>query len=252
MNKMLIFNMLIFCVTISIAQGDSQQVRSKLEKWIEVRSLMSREKEEWRVGREVLQNRIALVETELESLQAKTAACEKEITEADARRADLVEENESLKRAAGGLQTALPDMEQRLLELLRVLPEPIQERVRPLSQRIPKEKESKLSLSERFQNVVGVLNELNKFSREITVTSEVRDLQDGTRAEVQVLYAGLAQAWYSSNNGTLAGVGRPGADGWVWQENNRMASEVLEAIAMYRNEKAAAYRELSIQITDNP
>lgn len=225
-------------------------MRDSLERWIETRSLLAKEQAEWRTGREVLQNRIDLMQAELDGLKRKTEESRAEITEADGRRAGLAERNEALKTAAHGLEEAVPALESRLLALLARLPEPVRERVRPLSTRIPVEGPGRLSLSERFQNVAGILNELNKFSREITVASEVRDLKDGTRAEVQVLYAGLAQAWYCNNSGTLAGIGRPGPSGWEWVEENRIGPRVLEALAVYRNEKAAVYSVLPVRVVD--
>ena len=45
------------------------------------------------------------------------------------------------------------------------------------------------------RSVVGVLNELHKWNREVTVTSEVRAHADGSSVEVAVIYVGLGQAF---------------------------------------------------------
>ena len=40
----------------------------------------------------------------------------------------------------------------------------------------------------RFQNVVGILSQVNKYHREIHVETEVRDIGGGRQAEVATLY----------------------------------------------------------------
>jgi hypothetical protein len=102
-------------------------------------------------------------------------------------------------------------------------------------------KEIKMSLSERFQNVIGVLNEMNKFSREITVASEVRDVEGEGSAEVSVVYLGLGQAYYTNVKGGLGGVGRPGAEGWQWEVRDELIGLIADVIAIHRNEKSAGY-----------
>ena len=123
------------------------------------------------------------------------------------------------------------------------------ERVERLSQRLPERgQETKLSLSERFLNIVGILNESNKFHREITPASEVRSLGDGRTAEVTALYVGLGQAYYVTANGDSAGVGRFAGDAWVWEPVDEAAPAVAEAISVLNGEVAPAFVQLPIRV----
>jgi len=223
--------------------------RAKLEKWVETRRIISNEHRNWALGKETLTDRIELVQREIASLRSRISDAEESIAEADKKRADLSDEKERLKNASASLNGTALALETRTRELLNRLPDPIRERVKPLSQRLPdKPEETKLSLSERFQNVVGILNEVNKFNREITVTSEVRDLPDGTTAEVTALYVGIGQGYYVSGNGEAAGVGTATADGWVWTPSNEAAPRIAAAIAILKNEQVAEFVRLPIRI----
>jgi hypothetical protein len=223
--------------------------RATLEKWVEVRRILSQETRDWALGREVLTDRIEIVRREGESLRARIAEAEQGIAEADRKKAELVADNDRLKAAAATLAATVARIEARTRELLPRLPEPLRDRVRPLSQRIPEQPDAtKLSLGERFMNVVGVLNEVNKFQREISVTSEVRTLGDGRTAEVSTLYLGLGRAWYATADGRNAGVGSPGANGWTWTPADAIAPAVLRAIAIQRNEQVAAFVRLPVEI----
>jgi hypothetical protein len=161
----------------------------------------------------------------------------------------MLQDNQKLKDASASLIGALESLEERTKELLKRLPDPVCQRVKPLRQRLPeKSAETKLSVSERFQNVVGILNEVDKFNREITLTSEVRTLPDGPSVEVVAVYIGIGQAFYASADGTVAGIGTAQKDGWVWKPDNTAGPRIAEAIAILKNEKVAKFVQLPIEI----
>jgi hypothetical protein len=226
-----------------------EDAKDVLERWVETRRVISQEKRDWALGKEVLEDRIELVQGEIEALRGRISDAQASLAEADEKRADLVAQNERLTAASATLAELLAGFESRTLALLERLPDPIRERVKPLSQRIPEAgAETEQSLSQRFQNVVGILNEVDKFNRDITVTSEVRPLGDGTTAEVTAIYAGLGQGWYVSTNGAAAGIGRSGPDGWQWTPANDAAPRIAEAIAILENEKVAAFVQLPVRL----
>src|SRR5258706_16281119 len=99
----------------------------------------------------------------------------------------------------------------------KTLPEPIQTKLQLLYQRIPENTgKTRVSAAERFQNVIGILNEVNTTNSDLTKSFEVHTLADGKPSEVRALYVGLTQAFYVSAGGE-AGIGRPTADGWKWE-----------------------------------
>jgi hypothetical protein len=248
---------LLIMFTASVCMGAAESVpgdpidavRGSLEKWVETRKVISREKQDWTLAREMLQERIGLVQREINSLREKTAAAEKGISDTHKQLAEDMEENEKLKQAGDTLKGIVATFEAQTAALVPQLPEPLRERIKPLTQRLPeKPDETKLSLAQRFQNVIGILNEINKFNREITVKSELLTLSDGTVAEVTALYVGLGQAYYSGAKGTVAGIGRPGKDGWVWIPANEAAGPISDAIAILNSEKGAAFLPLPFEI----
>jgi hypothetical protein len=223
--------------------------RTTIEKYVETRGLVSKETRDWAVGKEALTARMDIVRREIESLQKRIADAEKTIADADRDRAELLAENERRKTVAEQLTAQVVTMEARVLKLLPRLPEPLRTRVKPLSQRLPVAgEENKQSVGERWQNVIGILNEVDKWNREITVTSEVRTLTDGSRVEVTVLYIGIGQAYYAGGNGKVAGIGSATASGWDWRQANELAGDIERAIKIYKSEDVAAFVRLPVQI----
>ncbi len=244
-----LFLLTAFAMSDEAEVSNIDNTRAALDKWVETRRIISQEKHDFELGKEMINERTEIVEREIDSLKSKMGDADKSITEADKNRTELVEENEKLKKASSSLNGTITELENHTKELLKRLPDIIRERVKPLSQRFPDNpKDTKLSLSERFQNVIGVLNEVNKFNREITANSEVRTLPDGKAAEVTALYLGIGRAYYVSNDRKIAGTGAASATEWVWTPDNKSASQIADAIAVLKNEKVATFVQLPIDI----
>jgi FtsZ-binding cell division protein ZapB len=213
-------------------QDSVDEARTALDRWIETRRVISKERQDWAVGQEMLNERIDLVQREIASLREKIAQAQESIGDADKKRVALVEENDRLKKADDVLGGIVAKQEAGTARLIQRLPDPIRDRIKPLSRSLPKDpNDTKLSLAQRFQNVIGILNEVNKFNQEITVTSEVRTLAD-----------------YVGANGTAAGVGRPSEDGWKWEPVGDAAGSIADAVAILKNEKVANFVLLPVKV----
>jgi septal ring factor EnvC (AmiA/AmiB activator) len=235
---------------LSAERGEKlDAARAALEEWVKVRKLISQERRDWSQAKDLLDRRIEVVKAEVDSVQAEIARVQAGIAERDKQRDELNAENDNLKEATASLADVVVALEDRTRQLVKRLPEHVKDRIKPLTQRLPEgAADVRLTLSLRFQNVVGILNEINKANREIVVQSEVRVLPDGTSAQVTSLYIGLGQAYYVGGNGTIAGIGAPAAEGWQWTPANAIAAPVAEAVAMLKNEKVAAFVKLPLKI----
>jgi FtsZ-binding cell division protein ZapB len=224
------------------------ETRLTMGKWIETQQIISKERNDWQQGKEILLGRLDLVRKEVATLEEKIKEAETGVTDANKKRDELQAENDKLKATGTQLTDAVTSMENEVRRLFKTMPEPIQIRIQPLFQRIPEDaSKTKVSAAERFQNVLGILNELNKANNEITVGYEVHTLADGKPSEVRALYAGLAQAWYVSASGE-AGIGRPGADGWQWEPSKAIAGDVLKSLEILQGKHSPEFVGLPVKI----
>lgn len=250
----LVFTAAIATLSIAATRSDEgaakiEGTRTSLEQWVETRRAISKEKRDWELGRELLTQRIELVEREVSTMRDRTNETRLSIAEAERKQAELTAERGRVTDAIAGLEASLSGLEKRTLELLSRCPEPIRERVEPLSRSIPEESNpTAMTASRRLQNVVGILNEVDKFQREITVTSELRNLPDGTSAEVAVMYVGLGQAYYVDRNARIGGIGTSSGSSWTWSAANEAAPDIARAIAILKNEQGAEFVRLPIRI----
>jgi hypothetical protein len=225
-----------------------EETRLTMGKWIETQQIISKERNDWQQGREVLQARVDLLRKESTTLREKIQEAQANVDKAQAKRAELDVEDQQLVATTERLAGAVTVMEDQVRKLARSLPEPVVTRLQPLLQRMPDEAaRARVSVAERFQNVIGILNEVNKANSEITVHYEVRTLADGKPSEVRALYIGLAQAYYLSAGGE-SGIGRPSEDGWTWDDAKAIASDLSLALEIMQGKHSPAFVPLPVKI----
>jgi len=225
------------------------ETRLTLNKWIETQQIISKERNDWQQGKEILQGRIELVGKEVGVLKDRITQSELAVVESNKKRDELVAENDQLKAVTAQLSDAVTTMEDQVRKLAKLMPEPVNAKLLPLMQRMPADPtNTRVSTAERFQNVLGILNELNKANSEISVSYEIRTLADGSSSEVQVFYVGLAQAYYISPRG-LAGIGRPTEDGWKWESASAAtSSQITQALEIIQGKQTPSFVPLPITI----
>jgi hypothetical protein len=231
----------------------AETTRAMLEKWVEARRQISKARTDWRVEKEAVLERIDVVRRSIDAQKQRIVETEASIAAADRQKAALIEESSKLDVVQQALDVAIIAMEEQTRALLLRLPEPIREKIAPLTQQFATAQsddsnKKKLSLGVRFGNVLSVLNLVNKWNREVTVTSEIRSLPDGSTAEVACLYLGLGQAFYVTIKGDAAGVGVATPEGWKWTPRNDAAVAVQAAIKVYQSKQMASFVALPIEI----
>jgi predicted RNase H-like nuclease (RuvC/YqgF family) len=228
---------------------DFDSTRTKIQKWVETEQLISEKKADWQEGKGILEARIELLQSQVDDYKSRIEEAESEIAKSDEQKAELESKNQALKSATETLRTIIVGMEKKVkAEVLPRLPDVLGDKIRPLSQKLPDNpEETELSLSQRFQNVVGTLNEINKFNAAITTSTAIREL-NGTEVEVKEIYLGLGQAYYVNNDGTMAGSGIPGAGGWDWQAVNQRAPEIMKIFQIIDGEGVAEFIPLPFEV----
>lgn len=223
--------------TLTAQDSSVAESRTALQEWVETRQIISREKADWALLKEVLADSEELLAAQLGLLTEKLAELEDSQTAADEEREKLMASNEALKEATRSLDKTISAVEVKLLALVPSFPQPLRDGVDPLVRRIPRPgTESKASLGERVQNIVGILSQADRFNSRITLVNRTQQLKDGREVQVSTLFWGLGQAYFVDTTGTYAGVGLPTPEGWVFEEVSGLAPSVAELIRVYRGE----------------
>lgn len=226
------------------------ETRALLQQWSATERLITSERAEWETGKAMLQGRIQLLKVSIEEIEKKIAEAKTKLEDAKKRTTEAEAEKVKIREATDALLAAVPELEKGVKDLFKRAPGVVQEKARVLHDRIPKEGADvkNITAAERFQNVLGILNELNKANNEINSIPEIHDLGNGKKAEVKVVYVGLGQGYFVNSNGDIGGLGLPSADGWKWSPNPDIAPKMRELVEVMKKAVAPKLVELPAEI----
>lgn len=237
------------CAGVVRPESVLDSTRSVVEKWVETRKMIAEARSDWAVEKEILGQSVAAFERELDSLEQRMEQVDSGSGQTDKELLEVQREKEALERAGDELKSALGKLEGRLRGLAPRLPAPVAEKIAPFFNRIPKDAENtKSNLSLRLQNIVGILDELDKFNGGLTVVSELRKTDSGAEVQTRVLYLGLGQAYFVDKTGEFCGYGVPSSAGWTWRVQKELGPAIAKAIGVYENSEPAAFVDLPVVV----
>lgn len=221
--------------------------RATIEQMVRVRTTLSETRRDWVIYQETAERRINLFRSEREDLREQLAETEARTTEAERRIAAIREDIDAVRAANRTIQDALPSLEARIREMSLYFPRPLRTRVERLVGQLGRSQQA----SDRMAVVVGLLNEADRFNSLFTLDVDERRLDNGEIVSVDVLYIGLAFAYFVDREGNVAGYGVPAENGWAWTEQRELVGPVRRAVEFYAGRvKPAQPVRLPIRVTN--
>lgn len=208
------------------------QVGKAAGDWLKTRAETVRLQSEWSSQRQLLESTVKALEERAGSMEdkrdhllAKTAGFQTELAAVGARSRDTatgLETTEArLKQLAERLQKLRPTLPPRLAAALDL---PFQSLAEP-----------GLSLGERMQLAMTVLNRCIQFNRTITCgEEEVVPAGESSPRSLEVIYWGLSHGYALDRAAGRAWSGAPGPQGWRW-EPLAAAAPVIRLIDIYND-----------------
>ncbi len=225
-----------------------EAARASQEKWVELKTQISKEKASLAEKKLFLRDRIDLVRSTIEGTRGQTEELRTSIAQTTKKREELEAENAELKAAQASLEAKVGALEAAVLALVERFPEKLREDVRAYTQQFPKDpNDTKMTLSQRYTLAVAVLQAADKFNSDIHVVSEIRDLTNGKPAQVSTLYLGLSEGFFVDGSGQFAGRGLPTDEGFQWTPINEHAEAVQRAVKV-KNGDPAAYTQVPVVV----
>lgn len=225
-----------------------ETVRTFLSKWVETEQLAARERREAVQSKDILVARVEVLKEGMVAMSEKLAQAEEKFAQAQKQKADATAQLGQNSAAVAQLAADVSGLEASLRALHPRLPPPLIEKIRTLYERMPAETNNvRVSIAERCQNVLGVLNEINKFNSDIVMVYDVRNLSDGKPSEVTCVYVGLGQAYSISPLGEAA-VGRPGPQGWTWTPAPDSAEAITLTLEILKNKAKPMFVPLPVEL----
>ena len=242
----------LFGVISIWGSNDLNNVRQVVQEWVQLEKTRSLEASLWVEKKENLQDLIAASRSQVGSLKQEIASMENQSSEANEIRRSLLKKQQWFEENSKIIKVFVSKMEEELRNLKIHLPKPLEDKLSNFYLRLPSRSDpSSMGIAERMQTVIGILSMVQKFNNQITVTNEIKKLNNGTQGEVKTLYLGLGSAYYVSTSGEESGYGYPSKLGWVWKSKDSLASEISESIKIAENlQQEARFISLPVNIQE--
>jgi hypothetical protein len=243
MSRTLLFIFLSTCSWVYAEPENAAvvELRETISKIVDVQTTESQERLDWKARKDEIAALLDLHARELKLL-------DEELSQAGQSAPGHVESTEQIKAEIAALKKA------RNLTTEAVswnLP-----RITSLTKRFPQPliKEAEIELAtlsawkptdeprDALRSILALLAKAEQFNRRFTRTTEIRDGR-----EIEVLYLGLAQAFYMDRK-DQAGVGLPSADGWIWKTVPKIRSELSIALEILDKKRPPSMINLPMEI----
>jgi len=226
------------------------ETRSLLEEWVRTETLISEEASQWQVQKRILQDIAEVAHRELSILEKGLGNVQESLTKGETAKDSLLERQEELKTIVQRIEIRLPVLEASLLERLEWFPNPLRQKVALYEKRLPRPngEKQKPNFLIRAQNLAVILREADEFNGRVTLDKPTMDIGDSGARVYNVLYFGLAVAYFVDETGKIAGVGIPAKGGWRWQRQDRIAPIVEKAVEIRKNERLAEFLNLPFEL----
>lgn len=219
------------------------ELRETISKIVEVKTQASLERNDWEGRKAEMAELLNLHRRELELLGEELEKGGTSAEGYDAKKREAEAELETLKVARQAASEAVVRNKGRMLALAKLFPEPLAKEAEV--ERITLESwENGDEARDGLQAILGMVTKAEQFNRRITRSKEER----GGR-EVEVLYLGLACAYYADRSGN-AGMGEPGKDGWEWTSKPELNGEVVKAFDELDKKRPPELVELPVKIKE--
>lgn len=226
--------------------------RARMEKWVEARTVLSKERSDWAVEKQFLEATRDMLQRERDVLREDIEELEAAQSGADQERRELVLLRAEFQQSTLSLEDKIADLEAQVMRLVPRLPDPLQRRLDPLLVQIPSDPEStRVALGQRLINVLGLLAQAEKWNGTANFVGETRAvaMAGGDKILVRTLYWGLAQAVFVDAQGRTAGVGRPGDEGWVFEDVEDLTPDAKLLLDIYEgNVDTIAFVPIPVEV----
>lgn len=217
------------------------ELRETISKIVDTQTLESKERTDWEARKaefaallELHRREVILLDEELEKSGQSAPGHDES---AEAMKAEIASLKETRRAAAEAVARNVP----RALALAKRFPEPLAKECETETASLSAWKSAD-EPREALQSILSLLAKAQQFDRRLTRSTEIRDGR-----EVEVLYLGLARAFYADRNQS-AGVGEPGSEGWTWNTKPEIRAELIAAFDALDKKRPPAMVRLPLEI----
>lgn len=217
------------------------KLRETISKIVDIQALESEERLDWQIRKQEIDALLELHRRELalldEELEKSGQSAPGHADQTSAMKSEIASLKATRKLTAEAVARNVP----RTIALAKRFPKPLLTEVESELANLRSWKPAD-EPREALRSILALLAKAEQFNRRFTRVSEIRD-----NREVEVLYLGLAQAFYTDRKGK-SGIGTPGPDGWIWNPQPEIQSSLITALEALDKKRPPTMVTLPLEI----
>lgn len=218
----------------STLAGELDTLKSNTDRWIEIRSRLSREQSNWDADKDILKDSIDTLEASKQSLEKDLRLHKLKTQELDQKTTEAEKSLAAFERTNDILLSQITEYEDRVRRLAARLPPPLIERLRSLLLKLPASSDqASVPVPNRVQNLISILALIDEFNNKLTLSHTIKSLDKGEAIEVRVLYWGLATGYAINATGTQSWILEPGEAEWAWRPADQHTAAIARLFKVY-------------------
>ena len=235
LGKWSIFLILPGILPVNVSTADSlESVQDSARKWIEIRLETSQLESDWAWQKDLLQS----MEQSLSFRVGELGDREALLLAQTATQREAVEQSREqvarLRADLAVLENDIGEVVQTLQDLRAFFPPSLSDSLELAFKSL---EDPSLSLGERMQLVVTVLNRCQQFNDMISCREEtIGKRAEGSQKVMSVIYWGLSHAYALDRSTGDTFLGQPGEAGWTWTPRDGIEPEVRKLIEVFNEE----------------
>jgi hypothetical protein len=250
MKYLPIFITVLICESLAAqepAPVHLQDLETLTEQWIGLRGTLAEEERMWRQRKARWLEEIALLREEAAALRQEKETQTGFLDRFDLERGKLLEQAELLRAELNALDRILASRRRDVENLAAEVPEGLNASL-PVALKTAQKPVEEFRMP-NAQHLMAFLSGIESIQNRFHATREVLEI-NGERRQVEVLYAGLAQAWAVTPDRSVAGVGTPGPEGWIWDFSNTDPEQVHLALQVFQRQETATLTQLPLSLPE--
>ena len=235
--------LLLSCLSCSVHADMLSQTDRLMGEKIALEKAKVELQQNWQTQQAQLQQLLRQYALEQQALSEKLA--ESKLTQAKQsdQRQKLLAEQTTLELQAQKYQALLLLAKAQLAQIWPLLPPPLVQAQQHNYQIL---QQQQVGLTEQITALVELLSAINQFNHLIHFEHQQIELA-GKAWQVEVLYVGLAQAYFRSADGSQVGMGFADKEQWQWQLVDAERAQIQQAFAVYLQQQPLQLLNLPVR-----
>ncbi len=217
-----------------------------VSKLVDLKCQLGKEQEAWKEQEVWLKQEKELLLKEKGMLEREIADAKEEEGSVKIERAELLERKKVLQESLDRCLPAITRAEANLKKWHELLPSVLAKPLQKAFDRLGKAHER--SIPKRLQVILALFEEIERLGSGVHVVKETLEVSPGRKQEMDVVYLGLTRAFAVSVDNKIAGISRPGKNGWKWDWRPEIAHNVRKAIDSYNSKEMAVFVHLPVKV----